>query len=189
MRVCSIEGCGRRSHARSWCKAHYHRWQNYGDPLGGGIWHGSVPKFINDIVMPYDGDACLDWPFSQKKGRGYGHIRVNGRTLTASRYICMLAHGEPPSPHYGAAHSCGRPACVAPRHLSWKTQAENIADELIHGTRNHGMRHGLSRMTDDVVLAIRRECARGRKQTDIAKEFGVSKSSVWYANSRGWKHI
>lgn len=34
-RMCSIEGCGKPTHARGLCAAHYRRWQRHGDPLGG----------------------------------------------------------------------------------------------------------------------------------------------------------
>lgn len=32
--LCSIEGCERTSHSKSWCKKHYSRWQRTGNPLG-----------------------------------------------------------------------------------------------------------------------------------------------------------
>lgn len=35
-RTCSIDNCGRPATARGWCGAHYQRWRNHGDPLGGG---------------------------------------------------------------------------------------------------------------------------------------------------------
>jgi hypothetical protein len=34
-RTCSISGCDRPVAARGWCSAHYCRWRNHGDPLGG----------------------------------------------------------------------------------------------------------------------------------------------------------
>lgn len=31
-RICSVNGCEKPIHTRSYCTVHYHRWQNYGDP-------------------------------------------------------------------------------------------------------------------------------------------------------------
>lgn len=32
-RTCSIDGCGKPFLARGWCRKHYQRWRNNGDPL------------------------------------------------------------------------------------------------------------------------------------------------------------
>lgn len=32
-RVCSVEGCGRKSKCRGWCSMHHQRWYAHGDPL------------------------------------------------------------------------------------------------------------------------------------------------------------
>lgn len=36
MQTCQIQDCERPVLARGWCAAHYSRWKNHGDPLGGG---------------------------------------------------------------------------------------------------------------------------------------------------------
>jgi hypothetical protein len=105
-------------------------------------------RFIREVVLCYDGDECLAWPFS--KGRGYGMVWVDGRMVVASRYICELAHGAPPTPEHEAAHSCGKghEACVTKGHLDWKTPAQNQADRVIHGTHDRGERNANSKITE-----------------------------------------
>jgi len=84
----------------------------------------------------HDGEECLTWPFSPG-ANGYGQVRYKGRMYVASRLMCILAHGEQPTPEHETAHSCGKghQGCVNPKHLRWATHAENEADKLIHGTR------------------------------------------------------
>lgn len=33
--ICTVEGCERKHKARGFCRVHYSRWRNHGDPLGG----------------------------------------------------------------------------------------------------------------------------------------------------------
>lgn len=33
MRICSVEGCGRKLYGRGWCNMHWQRWYHKGDPM------------------------------------------------------------------------------------------------------------------------------------------------------------
>jgi hypothetical protein len=104
---------------------------------------------------------------------------VNGKRTVASRYVCELAHGAPPTPKHEAAHSCGngKDGCVNQNHLSWKTRTENQADRLEHGTHNRGARQGRSKLNEDDVREI--IALKGKeKQRDLAKRFGVTRMTV-----------
>lgn len=35
IKLCAVEGCGKRATSRGWCGAHYSRWFRHGDPLAG----------------------------------------------------------------------------------------------------------------------------------------------------------
>jgi hypothetical protein len=96
-------------------------------------------------------------------------ISFRGKTTVVSRVICERVHGPPPQGKTDAAHWCGNRACVNPRHLRWATRKENLADELIHGTRN-------AKLTEADVLAIRRQPER--TGPDLAAEFGITRQAV-----------
>jgi hypothetical protein len=87
--------------------------------------------------VDYQGDDCLKWPFGGDPKSGRGALQHNGVKGWAHRWMCRLAHGEPPTPKHKATHDCGKghEGCINPRHLKWKTQAGNLADCAIHGTQ------------------------------------------------------
>lgn len=182
MATCTIPGCGKPARARGWCMRHWDRWQYHGDPLGGRTQPnapaGAAQTFFDDVVLAYDGDKCLIWPF-WRGTNGYAGIRVAGKTAIVSRLVCEKALGPPPTPEHEAAHSCGRgcEGCVTKRHLSWKTRAENEADKLVHGTHSRGSRNYRTHLTEDDVRQIR--ALKGVVlQREIAISFGVSLTTV-----------
>lgn len=128
---------------------------------------GKGLTWLKDHVL-HDGDACLIWPFCVNH-QGYGQVGYIGRVFKAHRLMCILAHGEPPTPKHHAAHSCGNGhgGCVHPKHLDWKTPQENRMDTNEHGTdRNH---RGKA-LAPDIVLRIRHS---PKSYLEIADEFGV----------------
>jgi hypothetical protein len=46
--------------------------------------------------VDFDQKKCLFWPFSKDCGRA-GHVGHLGKSYKATRVMCMLAHGAPPS--------------------------------------------------------------------------------------------
>lgn len=130
-------------------------------------------------VSTYRGDDCVLWPFACYTN-GYGNIHHNGKKIPASRLMCHVAHGNPPTPRHEAAHSCrnAKFGCITPNHLRWATHAENLADRITHGTANRGERHGLSRLTNPQVLLAVELIERGHSQSAIAARLRVGQGAI-----------
>lgn len=177
-RVCSIDGCDKKVSARGYCNSHYGRWSRHGDPLAGGTCHGEPRRYLENEVLGYQGDDCLIWPYS-RGADGYGNLNYDGRVCIASRLVCKLTNGEPPTDIHEAAHKCGNGhnGCVAPNHLSWKTPSENQMDKVAHGTSNRGERHPNSTLTEKEVIEIKSE-TDGISHRVIAGRYGVSRETV-----------
>ena len=176
--ICPIEGCEKPIRIAGLCSAHYHRQYRYGDPTGGGTAHGAPLRFLHEVVLNYQEDNCLKWPFGIGY-RGYGHVWLNGKMQQVHRVVCEMVHGPALTFKHEAAHSCGKGAygCCNPRHLSWKTRVENEQDKLLHGTRARGERNGSAKLTEEDVRMIRLLAGTMLSQK-IADRFGVSQTVI-----------
>lgn len=145
---------------------------------------GSSESFLREHVN-YESDECLIWPY-RTVAAGYGLAVVGGVQKRASRWMCVLAHGEPVDLTYHAAHKCGIPGCVNPGHLRWATPAENSADKLLHGTHNRGERHVKTRLTIENVRHIR---SAAPDLLALMSKYGVSKGCISKIRAgRRWGH-
>ena len=121
MRICVIEGCDRKHKARGWCKNHYSRWLNHGDPEAGGDRYASTEESFQARVRP-EGD-CLVWTGAAGR-KGHGLIAFNGKAIPVHRYAWMRAHGDIPDGKM-IDHACRNPPCVNVDHLRLATHEEN----------------------------------------------------------------
>jgi hypothetical protein len=180
--LCKLEGCQKPSHGYGMCVSHWRRWRMYGDPLAGRVARGVPEEFIAQAVL-YQGDDCLPWPYANKQG-GYGKLK---RRLV-THIVCETVHGPRPSMKHDAAHACGNPPCINPRHLRWDTRKGNCADKRLHGTQAQGEQVIFAKLTAAEVIAIRSR--PNRTQVDLAREYGVSIRQIRnILTHKVWRHI
>lgn len=187
-KVCCVNGCNNKVRGLGYCNRHYLRFKRHGDPLGGReTMNGAPMQFIYDVALAYAGNDCLKWPF-YIRADGRGQVRFRGRDQLSSRVVCILAHGEPPSPSYEAAHSCGKGhlGCVNPKHLRWATMMENELDKFIHGTTPSGSKNGMAKLTESQVNEISILSTSGNRLA-LAIRYGVSERTIRrVANGNIW---
>lgn len=176
--TCSVSGCDRPIDRRGWCTSHYQRWRKHGDPTAGRTTPGEPLEFFREVVLLYDGDECLTWPYATGD-HGYAHLWLDQRVQRVSRLVCKEQHGPAPSPEHEAAHSCGNGhlGCVSKQHISWKTPAQNSRDRIVHGTQVRGENSHLSKLSEDEVQNIR--AANHLTLSEAAKQFGIAPNQVW----------
>lgn len=181
--ACAVVGCngdaGRPGAGRGYCGKHYRRWRLYGDPIGVAEKQATPPEqWVDGVALAFEGEECLIWPFGRNE-HGYAVWTRDRRPQIASRLICQMVHGDPPALKLVAAHSCckGHEGCVNPKHLRWATASENEQDKLLSGTSNRGERHGLAKLTEADVVAIR-TLVKTATHAAVAAKFGVSKWTV-----------
>lgn len=90
---------------------------------------------------------------------------------------------------YDSAHLNGIKSDNRIENLAWVTRKENMSHKIIHGTRQHGERHGCHKLTLAQVQQILKEYRppEGRKvqskwhhgnSGELAVKFGVSKGTI-----------
>lgn len=192
--LCSIPGCAKTHHARGHCKFHYRKARppikppRPLQPVKRGP-KNRTGEFIAAVVSAPASSECIIWPFSADS-HGYGSFRVNGKDIRAHRAVCRMAKGVPSSDALVAAHSCDNRLCVNPGHLRWATPQENTQDRQDRQRQQRGSRHYRAKLTEQDVPAIRRRLAANEDQGSVAKDFGVSPTTISMVNCRKtWKHV
>lgn len=139
---------------------------------------GKGITFLRDNVS-YAGDDCLPWPMSRHP-TGYGSFGFERKILYAHRVMCELVHGPAPSPAHECAHSCGKGhlGCVNPRHLSWKTRAENEQDKIAHGRSAWGVNRPRRHMLTVEKVAQIRALGDTKTVTELSVMFNVTRSNI-----------
>lgn len=146
-----------------------------------------IARFWSNVALP-DSSGCMRWLAKARDKDGYGRFAVrlsNGDKaprlgMTAQRFACFVAYGEPESPELQAAHNCTTKDCVAPGHLAWATPTKNQADRLRDDTHSRGTRQRTAKLKDAEVWEI---FSSTEPASVIAPRYGISQSMVW--NIRG----
>lgn len=79
-----------------------------------------------------------------------------------------------------------------PAHLFLGTRADNVHDMDNKGRRTilRGINHGMSKLTDSIVLNIFREKALGIKTKDLASKYLVTEVTINRVLRRdSWRHV
>ena len=147
--------------------------------------------FRHHLPGEIGGAECVEWPRGIGSA-GYGKLCFNYRDYNAHRVSYQIHKGEIPDGMM-VLHDpevCNNRKCVNPDHLRLGTAAENQHDRRIAGTDNRGERAAGARLNADSVREIRRLREQGMIESDIAKRFGVHRTTVnLILNRKTWAHV
>ncbi len=183
--ACGVDGCEAPAYVKGYCTRHRSRLQNHGSPTAGRMDVG-IQKAFFDLAAKSTLDECIKWPFSYAPN-GYPRIKDGYVSRGAHRVMCETVHGPRPKDKEHAAHSCGNRWCINPNHLRWATAKENHSDRKAHGTYPYGERSPGSKLTEEIVKAIR---ASDESITALAERYKVHFGTVSRIKRRlAWTHI
>lgn len=141
-------------------------------------------------------DTCWLWtgataPF------GYGLFGVEGKAERAHRFSWEIHNGPIPEGLF-VCHHCDVPACIRPDHLFLGTDMDNVHDMISKGRnwidderRAKGERHGMAKLTEEIVLEIRTKYAENKPTfTELGKQYGLGHHAIWnIVHYKIWKQV
>lgn len=200
-RSCQLEGCGGKVKARGWCNRHWLRWRKYGNPLTvrQNQLHGlsDEERFGRRIAETDDPSDCWEWT-GARTAAGYGRFTIHPEGKTVHQYAHRRVYEDvfgPIPDGWEVCHECDNPPCCNPAHLFIGTHADNMRDMADKG-RNpgnghiHGVKHHNAKLNPEKVLDIRARHTTGTTGRALAKEYGVTESTISRVILRkGWRQV
>ena len=159
-----------------------------------------VDRFMEGVSKTPTDTGCLLWTRSLDR-TGYGQVMMAGKATRSHRVAYEIHHNVRLSPDNVIMHMCDTPRCCNPGHLQLGTQSDNLADMRSKNRHAHGARNGTHVLTDESVLAMRKEWAASPHRTrwnptgitmiDLAKKYGLADHATVGAILRGemWTHV
>jgi HNH endonuclease len=188
--LCSVEDCDQPYLASGYCAAHWAR-AKAGKPMNVPVKRHRRGT-TEDRFWRYVDKSGDCWLWTGGTQGAYGQIwdgRVN-RHRGAHVVSWELANGMFIPKGMQVRHTCDNPPCVRPLHLLIGTALDDGRDRAERGRSARGAGHGMSKLTEAVVLLIRERHRLGHSQRRIAKDYGVSQHTVFaIVNRKTWTHI
>lgn len=114
-----------------------------------------------------------------------------GRKTRRVAHVVLESFGFPRPPGTESMHFPDTdPKNNRIENLKWGTHQENIGHKIAMGTVAKGERHGMARLTADIVLEIRRLAETGMNSVQLGKRFGIHYTHAWEIVTRKvWRHL
>src|SRR5258707_8181314 len=114
-----------------------------------------IKRFWSNVDIRSENEC---WNWKRNTSKGYGRLGIQGKDFSAHRIAWQIANGRTPRAGYEIAHApivCHNRRCCNPKHLLEKTHVDNELDKRLDGTYQVGELAGHSKLTNEIVLAIR----------------------------------
>lgn len=157
-----------------------------------------IARFHRGVSYLEGVDACWEWRGRlDKKGYGVFHV-ANLKYGRTHRIAYLIAVGDIDD-GLSICHKCDNRKCVRPDHLFLGTNEDNTRDMVEKGRNKSWMKEPgatrgensfRSKLTDDLVVSIRRRIRNGEMGKDVARELGISHPTLSEAKcGRLWSHV
>jgi DNA-binding XRE family transcriptional regulator len=156
--------------------------------------HGEARRIpIEDRFWEYvdasNPSGCWPWIGKSKGSGGYGRTSILHVAYPSHRVAYELTNGPIPDGLI-VRHTCDNPPCVNPAHLILGSHKDNARDAIERGRRPRGSQASCVKLTEGQVREIRELRSQGLSQYELARRFGVHRSTIKDIDSRrSWAHL
>lgn len=192
IRICDVDWCEAPHEARGYCRIHYRRFRDHGDPEGGSVYHNAKystkahdrktleRRFWRKVHFEPN-SGC--WLYSGgENGHGYCSIKLPhcGRRIYVHRLSYEMHKGAIPA-GLEIDHRCRVRCCVNPDHLEAVTVTENrrrIPDGLRGARKKSHCKQGHPYAGENLYLTPRgyQVCRTCQRRSD--KRFKARKAET-----------
>jgi len=140
-----------------------------------------------------DSERCWEWT-GTKNNLGYPLFSYHGRMISATKTAYTLYYKRNIPKTWVVSHTCDSASCVNPDHLYITSRSDLTKEQYRSGQRKipdqKGMDNPNARLTEADVRTIRQRKADGATHSELAKEFGVTKTTISFIHNRKlWPHV
>lgn len=155
-----------------------------------------VQLLFEENTLPIPESGCVIWVGRDHEGYGRlpGGLALRLGTDTAHRASWQVANGQRLTSSQFVCHHCDVPSCVRADHLFVGTIDDNFADMRAKKRHAYGPRHGLSKLTPEVVDEVRAMALAGMSPIEIHDRLrSRTAMTVWAVRDiltgRTWAHL
>ncbi|MCY7391790.1 MAG: HNH endonuclease [Leptolyngbyaceae cyanobacterium CAN_BIN12] len=133
--------------------------------------------------------GCWEW-IGCIETNGYGTFVIEHQTKVAAHRFSLAMATNRTELTLLACHKCDNPTCVNPDHLYWGTSAENNQDRADRNRTAKGTQINTNKLSESQVREIRELLKGSISIRGIAKDYGVSHSTIArIRDGKIWKHL
>lgn len=184
---CYVDGCDEEHSRKGLCSKHYHRLRKTGRFDVKVIVGNPQKRLMTNVSITESG--CWEW--NKYKKNGYGVTVLKGKQEQAHRASWKVFVGDIEN-GMQINHKCHNRACINPDHLYKGTQVENMRDMEGSGRANRarGERAGLSVLSVENVISIKKLIKQGSSNLQLSDQFNVAPTTISaIRNNKTWRNI
>jgi len=134
-------------------------------------------------------DTCWLW-IGKPHDDGYGQFRYNGKQRRAHVVSWEYHNNAIVRSGFCVLHKCDVPLCVNPDHLFLGTRIDNNIDKCMKNRQAKGRDFPQARLSEDIVIQIRKERQEGALCSDLGKKYKVHPNHIGdICKRKKWKHV